>query len=46
MFSSILMFFAWLPSPIDLLVKTVLMCLIIWGLVKLIGALWDLLPFT
>lgn len=36
----------WLPFPLDIIVLGVLCLMLIWAVVKLISAVWDMLPFT
>lgn len=45
MFELLYLMFTWLPAPLDKIVFGAFCILAVLALVKLIGFLWDMLPF-
>lgn len=46
MINAILSLYSWLPTPIFALISFVIIFFIVWSLVKIIKAIWDLIPFA
>ena len=45
MFSSLLLLYSWLPPKVSFLVIAAIVLFTIWSVIRLVNALFDLIPF-
>ena len=45
MFSSLVLLYSWLPPKVSVLIVVVVIFFIIWSVICLVSALFDLIPF-
>lgn len=45
MFSSLLLLYSWLPPKVSVLVIAAIVLFTIWSVIRLVNALFDLIPF-
>lgn len=45
MFSSLLLLYSWLPPKVSVLIIAAIVLFTIWSVIRLVNALFDLIPF-
>lgn len=45
MFSSLVLLYSWLPPKISALIIAAIVLFVIWSVIRLVNALFDLIPF-
>ena len=45
MFSSFVLLYSWLPSKVSVLIVAAIIIFTVWSIIRLVNALFDLIPF-